>query len=274
MSRHNPVVAIIGAGGMGVAVARRLGGGATIVLADIDADRVAEGADELGRLGHQVETHTVDVGDADAVGEFAELASHWRPLTTVVHTAGLSPVQAGIEQILRVDLVGVAHVLDAFGPVIHHGGAGVVIASMAGSMTRLDPGFELRLRGTPTADLLGLPELQPGVLTDPGVAYGIAKRANQVRVQAAAAGWGERSARVNCVSPGIIATAMGNAELAGPSGETMRTMIAGSATARVGTPDEIAAAVAFLVGPDATFVTGADLLVDGGVVASLATAAN
>ena len=98
-----------------------------------------------------------------------------------------------------------------------------------------------------------------------------AKRGNQLRVRAAAPAWGARGARVNSLSPGVIATPMGEAELSGPTGEIMRQMIAGSPTGRIGTPHDIAAAVAFLVGPDAGFITGTDLLVDGGVVAAMST---
>jgi NAD(P)-dependent dehydrogenase (short-subunit alcohol dehydrogenase family) len=161
--------------------------------------------------------------------------------------------------------------LDAFGTVMAGGGAGVFIASMAGTMTVLDPEFEARLATTPTAHLLELPELAPGAIADPGVAYGIAKRANQVRVRAASLTWGRRGARVNTISPGVIATPMGASELDGPSGPMMRSMIAGSGTARIGTPEDIAGAADFLIGPHASFITGTDLLVDGGVVALVRT---
>ena len=180
-------------------------------------------------------------------------------------------MQAPVDAIMRVDLLGTALLLDAFGAVISRGGAGVFVASMAGTMATLDPGFELRLATTPTDQLLELPELAAEAITDSGTAYAVAKRANQVRVQAASVVWGKRGARVNSLSPGIIATPMGAAELDGPHGEIMRAMIAGSGTGRIGTPEDIAAAVDFLIGPDAGFITGTDLLVDGGVVASLRT---
>src|SRR5690606_21567979 len=137
------------------------------------------------------------------------------------------------------------------------------------AMATLDRDLETRLATTPTDQLLDLPELSPEAVPDPGTAYVLAKRANQLRVRAAASQWGRRSARVNSISPGVIATAMGAAELDGPSGEIMRAMINGSGTGRIGTADDIAAAVDFLAGHGAAYVTGTDLLVDGGVVASL-----
>jgi NAD(P)-dependent dehydrogenase (short-subunit alcohol dehydrogenase family) len=168
---------------------------------------------------------------------------------------------------MRVDLLGTALMLDAFGAVVAPGGAGVFVASMAGSMASLDPDLERRLATTPTEELLGLPEVCAAA--DAGMAYALAKRANQLRVRAASVFWGSRGATVNSISPGVIATPMGAAELDGPNGEMMRTLVANSGTGRIGTPEDIAGVAAFLLGRDARFVTGTDVLVDGGVVASL-----
>jgi NAD(P)-dependent dehydrogenase (short-subunit alcohol dehydrogenase family) len=210
-----------------------------------------------------------DVSDRDSVSALVETASELGRIEVVVHTAGVSPVQASVDAILRVDLLGAALLLDAFSGTIAPGGAGVFISSMAGTLAPLDPDLERRLMDSATADLLSLPELSAEAIPDPGTAYSLAKRANQLRVRSAAITWGRRGARVNSISPGIISTPMGNAELAGPNGEFMRGMIAGSPAGRVGTSHDIASAVEFLVGPAASFITGTDLLVDGGVVASL-----
>ena len=215
--------------------------------------------------------HLVDVSDKDSVEALAADAAARGSVTAVVHTAGVSPVQAPVDAIMRVDLLGTALMLDAFGEVISPGGAGVFISSMAGTMTSLDPGFELRLATTPTDALLDLAELAPGAIPDSGTAYGTAKRANQVRVRAASLAWGQRGARVNSLSPGVICTPMGAAELDGPSGDIMRAMIAASGTGRIGTPEDIAGVVDFLIGHDAGFITGTDVLVDGGVIASVLT---
>jgi NAD(P)-dependent dehydrogenase (short-subunit alcohol dehydrogenase family) len=213
----------------------------------------------------------VDVSQKDSVEALAAGAAARGPVTAVVHTAGVSPVQASVDAIMRVDLLGTAIMLDAFGDVISLGGAGVFISSMAGTMASLDVDFELRLATTPTDQLLELAELSVGAISDAGAAYAVAKRANQVRVQAASLSWGKRGARVNSLSPGIISTPMGVAELDGPHGEIMRAMIAASGTGRLGTPEDIAGVVDFLIGQDAGFITGTDLLVDGGVIASLRT---
>jgi NAD(P)-dependent dehydrogenase (short-subunit alcohol dehydrogenase family) len=97
----------------------------------------------------------------------------------------------------------------------------------------------------------------------------MAKRANQLRVQTASLAWGARGARVNSISPGVIATPMGRQELEGASGAFMRSMVEASGTKRLGSPDDIAAAAAFLLSHEASFITGTDLLVDGGVVAAI-----
>jgi len=263
------VIVITGAGGMGRAIARRIGAGSTVVLADVNEQALAAETSALAADGFDVVSRVVDVAAKDSVDALAGDASARGPVIALVHTAGVSPVQASVEAIMRVDLVGTALMLDAFGGVITTGGAGVFITSMAGTMTSLDPAFEVRLATTPTDQLPNLAELGPDRVTDSGTAYGIAKRANQLRVRAASVAWGLRGARVNSISPGVIATAMGAAELDGPHGEIMRAMIAGSGTGRIGTPEDIAGAVAFLLGRDASFVTGTDLLVDSGVVASL-----
>jgi NAD(P)-dependent dehydrogenase (short-subunit alcohol dehydrogenase family) len=269
VTQDSRVVVVTGSGGMGTAIARRVGPGATLVIADVSPPKLSFAADSLRADGYQVIEQLVDVSDERSVASLADVATRNGRVEAVVHTAGLSPVQASVEAILRVDLLGTALMLDAFASAIAVGGVGVFIASMAGTMAPQDPDLERRLATTPTSELLALPELSPGAVPDPGAAYGLAKRGNQVRVSAASLPWGRRRARVNSISPGVISTPMGVAELDGPFGEVMRGMVAGSPTGRVGTPDDIAAAVEFLIGPGASFITGTDLLVDGGVVASV-----
>lgn len=264
------VLVVIGVGGMGQAIARRQGPGKTVLLADFDQQTMESVASSMISDGHTVQTLHVDVSSPDSVDRLVRRATELGAVTQLVHTAGLSPTQASSEAVLRVDLLGVALILDGFGEVIAPRGAGVVVASMAGY---LFPVFsdeqERALAHTPAPELLTLPCVDPRIVTDSALAYGLAKRANHIRVQAASMTWGRRGARVNSISPGCIATLMGHLELASPMGDGMRDMIAASAAGRLGTPDEIAAAAAFLLGPDAAFITGTDLLVDGGVVAAL-----
>ncbi|MEW1898894.1 SDR family oxidoreductase [Streptomyces albidoflavus] len=263
------VVVVIGVGGMGEAIARRQGPGNRLVLADFDEATLAAVAERLRGQGHEVVTQAVDVSSASSVTALAEAAAGLGPVTQVVHTAGLSPVQASPAAVLRVDLLGTALVVEEFGHVVAPGGAGVVIASMAGHMLRtpLTAEQESALAHTPAEELLRLPFADPEALGQG--AYGLAKYGNRLRVQAASAAWGARGARINSVSPGVIATPMGQQELDGASGRTMRAMVAASGTGRLGTPEDIAEAAAFLLGPGASFITGNDLLVDGGVVAAL-----
>ncbi|MFE3082917.1 SDR family oxidoreductase [Streptomyces albidoflavus] len=263
------VVVVIGVGGMGEAIARRQGPGNRLLLADFDEATLAAVAERLRGQGHEVVTQAVDVSSASSVTALAEAATGLGPVTQVVHTAGLSPVQASPAAVLRVDLLGTALVVEEFGHVVAPGGAGVVIASMAGHMLRtpLTAEQESALAHTPAEELLRLPFADPEALGQG--AYGLAKYGNRLRVQAASAAWGARGARINSVSPGVIATPMGQQELDGVSGRTMRAMVAASGTGRLGTPEDIAEAAAFLLGPGASFITGNDLLVDGGVVAAL-----
>jgi NAD(P)-dependent dehydrogenase (short-subunit alcohol dehydrogenase family) len=262
------VLTVLGVGGMGEAIARRLGAGKTVLLADCNEGTLASATESLSAAGHDVESRRVDVASLESVRELAEHAAALGSVTQVAHTAGLSPSQASAEAILAVDLLGTALVLQEFGEVVAPGGAGVVIASMAGHMfPPLAAEQEKALAHKPPGELLQLDFICK--ITDPNVAYPIAKQANHIRVRAASAQWGRRGARINSISPGIISTSMGQQELASPVGEGMRTMIAMSATGRLGTADDIASATAFLLGPDASFITGTDLLVDGGVIAAV-----
>ncbi|MBV8860361.1 MAG: SDR family oxidoreductase [Mycobacterium sp.] len=265
---NNEVLVVIGAGGMGLSVARRVGAGRAIVLADINQAGLQTAADALTNDGHRVLTREVDVTSRASVAAVAELAEETGRVTAVVHTAGLSPQQASAEAVLAVDLLGVALSIDEFGRVIEPGGAAVVIASMAGHLQpALDPTVERQLATTPSDELLGLEACSK--ITNSQMAYPFAKRANQIRVSAAAGPWGERGARINCISPGIISTAMGRLELDSESGGLMRVMVDNCGLRRLGTPEDIAAATEFLLAPASAFITGADLLVDGGVVAAI-----
>ena len=265
---NNDVLVITGAGGIGQAIARRQGPGKHILLADISDTALASAADALEDLGHQISTQRVDVSSRESVHALAQAAAELGHVVQVVHTAGVSPVQAPAEAVLAVDLLGTALVLEELGRVIAPGGAGIVISSMAGHMfPPFAPEQEHALAHTPADELLALAFLDPEGMG--GAAYGYAKRGNHLRVQAESLVWGERGARINAISPGIIITPLARDEMSGPGAASYQKMIETSASARVGTPDEVAAAAAFLLGPEAGFITGSDLLMDGGVIAAL-----
>ena len=263
------VLVVLGAGGIGQAIARRQGPGKTILLADFDDTNLTAAADELRGAGHTVTTQPVDVASRESVAALAAAAQALGPVVQVVHAAGVSPVQATAQAVIAVDLVGTAIVLDEFGAVIAPGGSGIVISSMTGYMLPRDPGRDHQLAFAPTDELLELPFLTPESVPDSGAAYALARRANHLRVQAASLRWGERGARVNSISPGIILTPLALDEMNGPGAEGYRRMIDASPARRIGTTDEVASAAAFLLGPEASFITGTDLLVDGGVIPAL-----
>jgi len=263
------VTVVIGAGSIGQAIARRVSSGRHVVLADLRQENAEAAAKVLGEAGFEVTTMVVDVSSRASVHALVEAATAIGEIKGVVHAAGVSPSQAPPDVILKVDLYGTALVLEEFGDVIAPGGSCVVIASMSGHrLGALTAEQDRDLATTPVDELLALPMLQADRVTDPLNAYQISKRGNSLRVKAESVRWSKRGARVNTMSPGIVITPLAKDELTGPRGEGYRRMIDLSPAGRAGTPDEIAALAALLMGPDGTFITGSDFLIDGGVTAS------
>src|SRR5271165_2835644 len=263
------VIVVIGAGSIGQAIARRVSAGKHVVLADLRLENADAAAKVLSEAGFEVSTATVDVSSRASVHALVKTATAIGEVTGVIHAAGVSPSQASPATILHVDLYGTALVLEEFGVAIAPGGSCVVIASMSGHrLPALTPEQDKALATTPTDELLALPMLQPDKVTDPLNAYQIAKRGNSLRVMAEAVRWGKRGARVNTISPGVIMTPLANDELSGPRGAGYRRMMEGCAAGRAGTPDEVGTVGALLMGADGAFITGSDILMDGGVTAA------
>lgn len=264
------VAVIIGAGGLGEAIARREGVGRKLLLADCNADVLAAATLRLAEAGFDLESAPVDVTSRASVTVLAARASGLGNVCTLVNTAGVSPNMAPPERILEVDLYGTALVFDVFEGVMAPGGAALVVSSMAGHMIpALPPEQEQALAFTPADDLLALPFLDKQSVPDSMVAYCLAKRANALRVRGAASRWGRREARINAISPGVVVTPLARHELASATGDGYRALVAASPAGRMAPPDEIAAACSWLLGPEAGFVTGIDLLMDGGVIAAM-----
>ena len=263
------VIVLIGAGSIGQAIARRIGAGKQILLADLRKENADAAAQVLSDAGFDVTAVVTDVSSRESVHALVEMSTALGSITGVIHAAGVSPSQAPPAAILHVDLYGTALVLEEFGNVIAEGGSCVMISSQSGHrLGALTSEQDTALATTPVEELLGLPMLQPDQITDPLHAYQVAKRANSLRVMAEAVRWGKRGARVNAISPGIVITPLARDELTGPRGEGYRRMIELCPVGRAGTPDEVASAAALLMGPDGAFITGSDFLMDGGVTAS------
>jgi NAD(P)-dependent dehydrogenase (short-subunit alcohol dehydrogenase family) len=258
------VIVVIGPGSIGQAIARRVGAGKHLLLADLRHENADAAAKTLSEAGFEVTTMAVDVSSRDSVEALVAKASALGDVYGVIHAAGVSPSQASPETILKVDLYGTALVLEEFGKVIAEGGAGVVIASQSGHrLPPLSTAQNHALATTPVEELLKLSMLQPGEVKDSLPAYQLSKRGNSLRVMSEAVRWGKRGARINTISPGIIMTPLAKDELTGPRGAGYRRMIEGCPAKRAGTPDEVVAAL--LMG---AVITGSDFLMDGGVTSS------
>jgi NAD(P)-dependent dehydrogenase (short-subunit alcohol dehydrogenase family) len=263
------VTVVIGAGSIGQAIARRVSAGKHVLLADLRQQTADAAAEVLSNARFEVSTATVDVSSRESLHALIETATAFGNVTGVIHAAGVSPSQASPAVILAVDLYGTAKVLEEFGKVIARGGAGVVISSQSGHrLGALTAEQDAALATTPADELLSLSMLGPDQVTDSLHAYQLAKRGNSLRVMAEAVRWGKRGARVNTISPGIIFTPLARDELTGPRGAGYRRMIELCPVGRGGTPDEVATVGALLLGPDGAFITGSDVLMDGGVTAS------
>lgn len=263
------VIVVIGAGSIGQAIARRVGAGKHILLADLHKENADAASKTLSEAGFEVSTANVDIASKESVLSLIKAATAIGGITGLIHAAGVSPSQASPSTILHVDLYGTALVLEEFGNVIEKGGSGVVIASQSGHrLPALTPEQNQALATTPVEELLSLPFLQPEQVQDSLHAYQLSKRGNSLRVMAEAVRWGKRSARINTISPGIIITPLAKDELSGPRGDGYRRMIELSPAGRAGTPDEVGAVGALLMGHDGAFITGSDFLMDGGVTAA------
>lgn len=265
----NNVMLWMGAGQIGMAIARRIGYGKKIVIADKSAANAEAIAKVMTEAGFDVEWMEADLSSRESILAFIAKGQEFGDIEFLINAAGISPSQAPIETILAVDLYGTAVLLEEVGKVIMESGAGVTISSQSGKrMPQLTPEEDRLLATTPTEELLSLPLLQPGNIRDTLHAYQLSKRCNEKRVMAEAVKWGERGARVNSISPGIIVTPLAIDEFNGPRGDFYKTMFAKCPAGRPGTADEVGALAELIMGPQGAFITGSDFLIDGGATAS------
>ena len=259
----------MGGGQIGTAIARRVGNGKKIVIGDRSLENARRTAKTMTEAGFDVVTVEADISDRASVKHLVREALRYGELRLLVNSAGISPSQGSIEDLLRIDLYGTAILLEEVGKVIAPGGAGVTISSQSGHrMPQLTPEQDAALATTPAEKLLELDFLQPEQIRDTLHAYQISKRGNEKRVMAEAVIWGERGARLNAIAPGIIVTPLALDEFNGARGDFYKNMFAKCPAGRPGTPDEVANLAGFLMSDAALFVTGTTILMDGGATAS------
>ena len=252
-----------------MAIARRIGTGKKIVVGDKKLENAESIAKIMNEAGFDVVPVQMDLSDKTSILKFIEAGQTYGEVTMLVNAAGVSPSQASIETILKVDLYGTAVLLEEVGKIIREGGAGVTISSQSGHrMPQLTAKEDELLACTPTEELLSLEILQPENIKDTLHAYQIAKRCNEKRVMYEAVKWGEKGARINSISPGIIVTPLAIDEFNGVRGEFYKNMFAKCPAGRPGTADEVANVAELLMSEKGAFITGTDFLCDGGATAS------
>lgn len=263
------VLLLTGAGQIGMAIARRVGFGKKIVLGDKSMKNAETIARIMNEAGFDVTPVEMDLGDRDSILHIIAEARKYGEIKYLVNAAGVSPSQAPIETILKVDLYGTAVLLEEVGKVIAPGGCGVTISSQSGwRMPQLTAEQDRQLATTPTEELLFLDLLQPEKIRDTLHAYQLAKRCNEKRVMAECVKWGEQGARLNDIAPGIIVTPLALEEFNGPRGDFYKNMFAQCPAGRPGTADEVANVAALLMSEAGAFITGSTFLIDGGATAS------
>ncbi len=263
------VMILTGAGQIGMAIARRMGYGKKIILGDKKPENAQAMAKIMNEAGFDVLPMEMDLSSREAIRNLIAEAQKAGEITMLVNAAGVSPSQAPVEAILQVDLYGTAVLLEEVGKVIAPGGVGVTISSQSGHrMPQLTPEMDEQLACMPTEELLSLEILQPGNIHDTLHAYQMAKRCNEKRVMAESVKWGEKGARINSISPGIIVTPLAIDEFNGPRGDFYKNMFANCPAGRPGTADEVANVAELLMSEKGAFITGTDFLIDGGATAS------
>lgn len=263
------VMILTGAGQIGMAIARRMGYGMKIVIGDKKTENAEAIAKIMNEAGFDATGINMDLSSRESIRSLIAEAQKYGDITALVNAAGVSPSQAPIEAILKVDLYGTAVLLEEVGKVIAEGGVGVTISSQSGHrMPALTPAEDEALATTPTEQLLSIDILQPQNIRDTLHAYQLAKRCNVKRVMAEAVKWGQRGAHINSISPGIIVTPLAIDEFNGPRGVFYKNMFAKCPAGRPGTADEVANVAELLMSGKGAFITGYDFLVDGGATAA------
>ena len=263
------VMILTGAGQIGMAIARRMGYGKKIVVGDKKRENAEDIARIINNAGFDAVPVKMDLSSKESILSLIAEARQYGEISMLVNAAGVSPSQASIENILKVDLYGTAVLLEEVGKIIKEGGTGVTISSQSGyRMPALTADEDEQLACTPTEELLSLGILQPQNIRGTLHAYQMAKRCNVKRVMAEAVKWGKRDARINSISPGIVVTPLALDEFNGPRGDFYKNMFAKCPAGRPGTADEIANVAELLMSNRGAFITGADFLIDGGATAS------
>lgn len=263
------VMILTGAGQIGMAIARRMGYGMKIMIGDKKPENTQAVAKILNDAGYDTDAMEMDLSSRESIKRLIAKAQEYGDISMLVNAAGVSPSQAPVEAILKVDLYGTAVLLEEVGKVIRAGGTGVTISSQSGHrMPALTPEEDELLACTPAEELLELDLLRPENIRDTLHAYQLAKRCNEKRVMAESVRWGTRGARINSISPGIIVTPLAIDEFNGPRGDFYKNMFAKCPAGRPGTADEVANVAELLMSGRGAFITGADFLIDGGATAS------
>ena len=257
---------LVGAGAIGVAIARRIGKDKKIFIADNRIENSEAVAKTLREIGYDCVACVCDISSRDSIKKMLDQVGE---ISMFANSAGVTPDRAPKELILKINLYGTAVLLEEVGKAVKSGGTGITITSQAErELPALTPEQDYQLGATATDDLLKLDLLQPENIRDSLHAYQLAKRCNLRRVLSEAVKWGNKKARINAISPGLLVTPASYAVFNGDQKKSYDETFSKIPSGRAGMVDEVACTAEFLLNPANPFITGADILVDGGTTAS------
>lgn len=263
------VMLLVGAGQIGMAIARRTGYGKKIIIGDKNPENARMISEIMNNAGFDTLPVEMDLSSRQSIRNIIAEGQKYGDISVLINAAGVSPSQASVETILKVDLYGTAVLLEEVGKVICSGGVGVTISSQSGfRMPALTAEEDEQLAVTPSEKLLELDILQPENIKDSLHAYQLAKRCNEKRIMAQSVEWGRKGARLNAIAPGIIVTPLAIDEFNGIRGDFYKNMFAKCPAGRPGTADEVANVAELIMSEKGAFITGSTFLIDGGATAS------
>lgn len=254
-----------GSSGIGLECGKEFKDG-IVLITGRNEDRLKGAEAELKAAGIEVVYKTSDISSRDSVKELFDYAKTLGKIKTVINSAGVSGGSADADLTFKIDLVGAENLIEETLDIAEEKTVLILISSMMGHMVPPNLAYDKYLENP--SDEGAIEALVNVVQNQSDIAYNFSKRGVNLLVKKYAVKFGQKGARILSVSPGIIMTPMGEQAVADHP-EQMKLMEEMTPMSRNGRPEDISSAVAFLADDKASFITGTDLVIDGGLTIRL-----